>query len=189
VDPRRVLILALGTQAFLAVLGIVAAHALGLTIRWGDPMRDVPIGIAAAAGLAIANYALLILAPGGWLVDGVRTVYRHVLVPLFARLDRASIAVIAVSAGIGEELFFRGVVQAALGWIAGSVVFGVAHVGGRQMIAFGLWATAMGLALGGLALSTGGLLAPAIAHGVYDALALEYIRRTSASTVDGFHRE
>lgn len=188
-DPRRVLVLALGTQALLAGLAIGVAHTLGLIVRWGDPLRDVPIGLGAAAALAVANYALLMLAPGGWLVDGVRAVYRDVLVPLFVRLDRPSIALIAVSAGIGEELFFRGVVQPTLGWVAGSLVFGLAHVGGRQMVGFGLWATAMGLALGGLALATGGLLAPAIAHGVYDALALEYIRRTAAPAVGGFHRE
>jgi membrane protease YdiL (CAAX protease family) len=45
------------------------------------------------------------------------------------------------------------------------------------MVAFGVWAAVMGLALGGLALASGGLLAPAVAHGMYDALALEYIRR------------
>jgi hypothetical protein len=31
--------------------------------------------------------------------------------------------------------------------------------------------------MGGLALLTGGLTAPMVAHGVYDMLALEYIRR------------
>lgn len=183
------LVLALGTQALLAALAIGVAHALGLSVRWGDPVRDVPLGIAVAAGLAIANYALLAWAPAGRLVDGVRTVYRDVLVPLFVRLDRPSIVIIATAAGVGEELFFRGVVQPTLGWIAGSVVFGLAHVGGRQMLGFGVWATLMGLVLGALATATGGLLAPAVAHGVYDALALEYIRRTSASAVRGFHRE
>jgi membrane protease YdiL (CAAX protease family) len=158
-------------------------------VTWGVPTRDVPFGIAAALGLALANYALLTRAPRGWLVDGVRTVYRDALVPLFGRLDRASILIVAAAAGLGEEWFFRGVVQPVLGWLAASVVFGLAHVGGRQMLAFGAWATVMGLALGGLALVTGGLLAPTVAHGLYDALALEYIRRTSATTVGGFHPE
>jgi membrane protease YdiL (CAAX protease family) len=31
--------------------------------------------------------------------------------------------------------------------------------------------------MGGLAIATGGLIAPIVAHGVYDMLALEYIRR------------
>jgi membrane protease YdiL (CAAX protease family) len=45
------------------------------------------------------------------------------------------------------------------------------------MVPFGVWASAMGLALGGLAHVTGGLTAPIVAHGVYDILALAYIRR------------
>jgi membrane protease YdiL (CAAX protease family) len=31
--------------------------------------------------------------------------------------------------------------------------------------------------MGGLAIATGGLIAPIVAHGVYDMLALAYIRR------------
>lgn len=183
------LVLALLTQALLAALALGAGRALGVAVRWGDPARDVPLGIAGAVALAAINYVLLARAPGGWLVDGVRGVYRDVLVPLFGRLDRASIVVIAVAAGFAEEWFFRGIVQPIVGWVAGSVVFGLAHVGGRQMVAFGLWATAMGFALGGLAIVTGGLLAPAVAHGLYDAIALEYIRRTSAPAAGGFHQE
>lgn len=182
--PRRVVLLALASQALLIVLAVVLGRVLDLPIVWGTPVRDVPIGIAAAVVLGLANYALLTLAPGGWLVDGVRTVFRDVLVPLFGRFDRASIVLVAAAAGIGEEWLFRGVVQPALGWVAGSIVFGLAHVGGRPMLAFGVWATMMGLALGALAIVTGGLVAPAVAHGVYDALALEYIRRTSASMAD-----
>lgn len=188
-NPTRVLVLALSTQALLAVAAVGAAHALNTPLRWGVPARDVPIGLGAAIVLALANYGLLVAAPRGWLVDNVRGVYRRLLVPLFMRLNRPAILALAVAAGLGEELFFRGVVQHALGWIAASVVFGLAHVGGRQMLGFGIWAVMMGLALGALAMMTGGLTAPAVAHGVYDALALEYIRRTSASVAGGFHRE
>lgn len=188
-DPRRVLVLALFTQALLAALAFGAQRALGVVVEWGDPVRDVPIGVAGAVVLAVGNYLVLVHAPGGRLIDGIRGVYREVLVPLFGRLDRASIVVIAVAAGIAEEWFFRGIVQALVGWVVGSVVFGLAHVGGRQMLGFGLWATVMGLALGGLAILTGGLLAPVVAHGLYDALALEYIRRTSAPAAGGFHQE
>jgi membrane protease YdiL (CAAX protease family) len=176
-DPRRVLALALGSQALLVALALAGERVLGIRASWGNASRDVPLGLAAAAGLAAANYALLRLGGSGWLSDGVRRVYREVLVPLFGRLETPAIVLIAIAAGLGEEWFFRGVIQPWLGWIGGSLVFGAAHVGGRRMLAFGVWASVMGLALGGLAILTGGLLAPAIAHGVYDALALEYIRR------------
>jgi membrane protease YdiL (CAAX protease family) len=45
------------------------------------------------------------------------------------------------------------------------------------MVPFGVWASAMGLLLGGLAQATGGLTAPMVAHGVYDMLALAFLRR------------
>jgi membrane protease YdiL (CAAX protease family) len=177
VDPQRVLVFALGTQVLLVAFAVTGSRLLDIHVAWGDVYRDVPAGIATAVALAAANYALLRLAPPGWLADGVRRVYYEVLVPLFGRLDRTSILLIAIAAGVGEEWFFRGVVQPWLGWVGGSLVFGAAHVGGRRMVAFGVWAAVMGLALGGLALASGGLLAPAVAHGMYDALALEYIRR------------
>lgn len=176
-SPRRVFALALGTQGVLIVAAWMASRVMHITTPWGDPVRDTAIGLAAALALAAGNYALLVHAPGNWLVNGVRAVYDDVLVPLFARLDRLSIIVLGAAAGIGEEWLFRGVVQPALGLLAASVAFGLAHIGGLRMLPFGIWASAMGLLMGGLALATGGLIAPIVAHAVYDMLALEYIRR------------
>ena len=175
--PRRVLLLALLTQGLLILTAWGLSRALEIPPRWGQPLRDVAIGLAGAAVLATANYVMLTRAPSNWLVDGVRAVYHEVLVPLFARFGPASAIVVGTCAGLGEEWLFRGVVQPLVGWIPASLLFGLAHVGGRSMLAFGAWATAMGLALGGLAQWTGGLTASIVAHGVYDILALEYLRR------------
>ena len=65
-----------------------------------------------------------------------------------ARFGVASAIAVGVGAGIGEEWLFRGVLQPLIGSIVASVVFGIAHVGGRSMLPFGVWATAMGLVLG-----------------------------------------
>ena len=176
-SPPRVVALALGTQGFLMLVSWVASRFLQLDIAWGDPSRDVLIGVLAAVGLAATNYALLEHLPAGWIVDGVRAVYRELLIPLFARVGRPGLVLIGIAAGIGEEWFFRGVLQPVVGLTASSLLFGLAHVGSSKMVPFGLWATAMGFVLGGLAIVTGGLLAPIVAHGVYDIVALEYIRR------------
>ena len=61
-----------------------------------------------------------------------------------------------MAAGLGEEWLFRGVLQPLVGLVAASVLFGLAHVGGRTMLPFGVWASVMGLVLGGLAIVTGG---------------------------------
>jgi CAAX protease family protein len=174
---RRVFVLALLTQTLLIVVASIVSRVLNLPPRWGQPVRDILIGLAGAGILALANYLLLVHGPANWVVVGVRAVYHQVLVPLFSRFDIASIIVVGTLAGIGEEWLFRGILQPLFGWIVASVLFGLAHVGGRNMVPFGVWASGMGLVLGGLAYLTGGLTAPIVAHAVYDMLALAYIRR------------
>jgi membrane protease YdiL (CAAX protease family) len=176
-SAQRVLLVALLTQGGLVALAWWAARVLALRPQWGSPGRDIVIGLAAAIVLALINYLLLTRAPANWVVNGVRAVYRQTIVPLFGGLHPAGVVLIGAAAGIGEEWLFRGIVQPLAGLIATSVLFGIAHIGGRRMLPFGVWAMAMGLVMGALAIVTGGLTAPIVAHGVYDMLALEYIRR------------
>jgi membrane protease YdiL (CAAX protease family) len=175
---RRIVALALCSQGLMIALAWIGSRALGLDTAWGHPVRDAGIGLAAAAALAASNYLLIAHAPPGWIASGLRAVLDDVLVPLFGRLDASSVIVLGALAGLSEEWLFRGVVQPLVGLPAASVAFGLVHLGGRVMLPFAIWAMAMGMLLGGLALATGGLIAPIVAHGVYDMLALEYIRRT-----------
>jgi membrane protease YdiL (CAAX protease family) len=174
---RRVFVLAVLTQSVLVVTAFTLSQLLQLPPRWGEPRRDIIVGIVGALVLATANYTLLVHAPANWLVSGVRAVYHEVLVPLFARFGPISIVILGALAGIGEEWLFRGVLQPLVGLVVASAAFGLAHVGARSMLPFGVWASAMGFVLGGLATITGGLTAPMVAHGVYDMLALAYLRR------------
>jgi uncharacterized protein len=111
------------------------------------------------------------------MIDGVRAVYRDTIVPLFRGLTPWGAVAIGTAAGVGEEWVFRGIVQPLAGLTAASVIFGLAHVGSARMLAFGVWAAMMGVIMGALAVVTGGLTAPMVAHGLYDILALQYIRR------------
>jgi membrane protease YdiL (CAAX protease family) len=174
---RRIVWLALLSEGALAASAAVAAWLLDLDLAWGSPLAGTLVGLLGAVVLGAANYALLTWAPSMWIVNGVRAVYHEVLVPLFGTLNTAAIIVIGMAAGVGEEWLFRGVLQSTIGLLPASLAFGVAHTGNRTMLPFGLWAAVMGLALGALAIMTGGLLAPMVAHGVYDVLALEYVRR------------
>jgi membrane protease YdiL (CAAX protease family) len=176
-SPRRILGVALLTQGALVALAWWCSRVLDLPPQWGDPRRDGLIGLAAAVILALVNYMLLTRAPANWVVNGVREVYRQTIVPLFGTLHPAGAVAIGAAAGLGEEWLFRGVLLPLSGLTVSSVLFGVAHVGGRRMLPFGVWASGMGFIMGGLALATGGLIAPIVAHGVYDILALLYIRR------------
>lgn len=177
-SPRRVLVVALATQAGLTLFSWWCAWMFDLPPRWGVPLRDTAIGLAVAAALGGTNHFLLTRAPANWLVNGLRVVYRETIVPLFGQLNSFAAIAIGAAAGVGEEWLFRGIVQPVAGLAIASVLFGLAHVGGMRMLPFGVWAAAMGLVLGALAIGTGGLTAPMVAHGVYDMLALEYIRRS-----------
>jgi hypothetical protein len=171
-----VLVVALVGEGLLAGLAIVWIRLRGLTVGAGDPVLGLELGIGAAALLAGVNYAVLRLAPPIRPVRAIRSLYRETLRPLFAEVSPIEVAGISLAAGVGEELLFRGAVQTEFGLIVASVVFGLAHIGGRGSIVFGLWVAVMGLGLGGLAQAAGGLLAPVVAHVVYDAAAISYIR-------------
>ena len=106
------------------------------------------------------------------------------LVPLFRDCRLAELAIIATLAGIGEEMLFRGVIQAAaaqeiggqrgvwLGLLLASVLFGLLH---PITPTYAILAGLIGLYLGGLWLASGNLLTPVVAHGAYDFLALVYL--------------
>jgi membrane protease YdiL (CAAX protease family) len=184
---RRIVALALCSQGLMIAIAWISARALGLSTEWGRPIRDSAIGLSAAVVLAASNYLLIARARPGWIVNGLREVFDDVLVPLFGRLGTASVIVLGAAAGVSEEWLFRGVVQPLAGLPIASLVFGLVHLGGRMMLPFAVWAAGMGMLLGGLAMITGGLIAPIVAHGVYDMLALEYIRRTRSAR--GVHHE
>lgn len=173
----RLVALAVVTEGALALAAWTIARFIDLPLQWGNVLRDITIGLVAAVALGLINHALLTRAPSSWIVNGVRAVYHEVLVPVFGALHPIAIGVIGLAAGVGEELFFRGLLQPTLGWVAASALFGLAHTGGREMLPFAAWAAIMGAALGGLAIVTSGLTAPVVAHGVYDVMALAYIRR------------
>jgi membrane protease YdiL (CAAX protease family) len=177
VSSRKIVVFALATQATLIILSWWCAAFFNVPPRWGSPLRDTGIGIAAAIVLGLANHYVLTKAPANWVVNGIRAVYRGTIVPLFAQVGPISAMAIGAAAGVGEEWLFRGVLQPVLGLFVASVLFGLAHVGGVRMLPFGVWAAGMGAIMGSLAIATGGLIAPMVAHGVYDMLALEYIRR------------
>jgi membrane protease YdiL (CAAX protease family) len=108
------------------------------------------------------------------------------LVPLFRDCRLVELAIIATLAGIGEEMLFRGVIQAAaaveiggqrgvwLGLLLASVLFGLLHA---ITPTYAILAGLIGLYLGGLWLASGNLLTPVVAHGAYDFLALMYLMR------------
>ena len=80
--------------------------------------------------------------------------------------------------GFAEEAFFRGALQPRVGWLAASVLFGLAHFApSRALLPWTGFAIVAGGILGGLYAATGNLLAPVLAHALVNALNLRWLSR------------
>jgi len=115
--------------------------------------------------------------------------FRHSQIKFFAevgfRFTPLRIVLMAIGAGVCEELMFRGVLQS---WIDGfapiitaiilsNVVFGLLHM---RTVLYAVIAGGIGVYFGVLYALTDNLVVPMVAHGLYDAVALEYTRRAIA---------
>lgn len=135
--------------------------------------------------------ALLGIAVGGLLVGlwrfgrqqltSARDLERQ-LAELLGPLERSEIISLALLSGFAEELFFRGAVQGAWGWFPATVLFTLLHTGpGSAYRAWTAFAGVAGLALAGLMLWRGSLLAPVLAHVVVNAVNLDLLVREGGS--------
>jgi membrane protease YdiL (CAAX protease family) len=125
--------------------------------------------------------------PLGPLAD-LKQVVDEMLVPLFRNVSLAGLVIIAVMAGVGEEMLFRGLLQGGLAdalrdrmgqqaaaWTAlaaASVVFGLMHPITKL---YALLCVLVGFYLGWLWIITDNLLVPMVAHALYDFAALIYL--------------
>ena len=104
------------------------------------------------------------------------------LTPYLAGASAGGIVLLSLMAGVGEEVLFRGVIQAGLGerlpaWLAvgiASLLFGLAH---WLTMSYAVFAALIGVYLGLLFLVTGNLLVPAVTHALYDVVALSVLVR------------
>jgi membrane protease YdiL (CAAX protease family) len=182
--PRRQLVLlgvlfegGLGGVAWL--LGWALGQPCCETWHW-DP-RDAALGAAAALPMLLVFGVCL-----AWPIGPLRRIKKfsdEIIRPLFAPCSLLELALISVCAGIGEELLFRGVLQAAFsrwflpwpGLAAASLLFGLLH---PFTLTYILLATAMGAYLGLVWIAAGNLLVASVAHGLYDFLILAFLVRS-----------
>jgi uncharacterized protein len=180
---RQPLLAVIAFQGALIPLAVLLAGLLGvpLWIRFQWTTEALVLG-------ALATLPMLGLL-GLLAVSGLRAYHELVeqvlelLGPLFHKAPAGAMALVALLAGLGEELLLRGVLQGWLaehlpiGWaiLLAAVVFGLAHfINGLYF----LFATLMGLYLGVLYHVTGNLLVVCLAHALYDWMALRiYLAR------------
>jgi membrane protease YdiL (CAAX protease family) len=142
--------------------------------------RDALLGATAAFPMLIGFFACVRWPVGS--LKRIKQFSEEVIRPLFAPCTLFELGVISLSAGVGEEMLFRGLLQGGLsrwgglglGFAVANVLFGLAHL---ITPTYAVLATAMGVYLGGWWLATGNLLVPIVAHALYDFVALAYLVR------------
>jgi membrane protease YdiL (CAAX protease family) len=142
----------------------LAGDSLALSLVLGSltPLATVSAGLLAYRLLPALRAIAEELAPR--LVDGT---------------GRASLLLLSLFSGVGEEVFFRGAVQQEFGLVVASVLFGVVHVGpDRRYLVWTVWAIAAGFLFGVLYDVSGGLLAPILAHAAHNAATLLLWKRS-----------
>jgi membrane protease YdiL (CAAX protease family) len=149
---------------------------------WPATGVNVLIGVVLAAGVLSASAAFR--ATFEWarrLEDEFRL--------LLGDIDVWGAFVLALSSGIAEEAFFRGVMQSAFGLTVTSVAFGLLHFPvNRRLIPWTLIAVAMGFVFGVVYQETSSLLAVALAHGLINFVELVGISKAQAGGASGSNK-
>jgi len=171
---------------------------LGSSLPWPRVQSQflaIGYGLCATVPLVAALY-LIDRFPCGPL-KGLREIADDLIPRMFRGASVVQLAAVSLAAGIGEELLFRGLVQAGLSrligqplgpWIAlaaASLIFGVCH---WLNTTYAVAAALAGLYFGLIFWASGSLWTPLVAHALYDFLALLFLIRPNhllRSTVEG----
>jgi uncharacterized protein len=146
---------------------------------WSGP--DAAWGVVATIPL-ILMFLVIMWWPIGPL-SGIRKFWDTEVAPLLAKSSWSEIALISISAGVGEEMLFRGVLQASFSSWCGSetwgltltsVLFGLLH---PISIPYVVFTCIIGFYLGTVWIFSGNLLTVMVVHALYDFAALGYLIR------------
>jgi membrane protease YdiL (CAAX protease family) len=185
--------MAVVVEGGIAVAALVVAWVFRVSLRDMFPELGAPLLSAILRGLLATLPMLVIfwlLVNSNWpMMRQLREQVQWLIDEMFPSRSIAQFAMVATLAGVGEELLFRGALQSILGsWTSSligllitSLLFGLAHALSKLYF---LFAVAVGAFLGWLTLQYNDLVAPMVAHGVYDFLALMYLSRQKTQRAD-----
>ena len=167
-----------GLAPFSLFLGWLFGHPPLERFVWS--LEDALWGAGAAVPLFVMFLAMLNWPIGP--LARVKTFCEEDVVPLFRETSLSELALISLAAGVGEEMLFRGALQAALahwmgtaaGLVVASLVFGLMHAISMTYIVITAF---LGLYLGGIWIANGNLLTVMVTHALYDFVALSYLIR------------
>jgi membrane protease YdiL (CAAX protease family) len=185
--------MAVVVEGGLALVAVVAAWLFHVSLRELFPDDRASLLSAIGRGLLATTpmlAAFWILVNSSWpMLRQLGEQVEWLVGEMFPNGNLAQFATVAVLAGVGEELLFRGSLQTALahwttpaiGLVITSLLFGLAHALSKLYF---LFAVVVGAFLGWMTLRYNDLVAPIVAHGLYDFLALAYLSRSKIRQTD-----
>ncbi len=141
-------------------------------------------GIGCAATLPLVTFFWLCMRLPFRPLGRILAILDETIIPVFRECGYPQLIILAALAGVGEEMLFRGIVQAtvtawigepygiAAGLLISATLFGLLHF---LTATYAILAGLIGLYLGWLWLVSGNLLTPIVVHGLYDFIALAYL--------------
>lgn len=170
--PRLLGFAALFYGALVLIAGAIGALSGRNVFDPGGPLAyALTLGVATSA-------ATVTLGVVAYRAFPVPRKLAEEIAPLFDGARRRDLVLLAALSGLGEEALFRGALQPEIGIVAASLLFGVLHIGpDRRYLVWTAWAVGAGFLFGALYEWTGGILAPALAHALHNAVTLLLWRR------------
>jgi membrane protease YdiL (CAAX protease family) len=169
-----------GFELGLAGVALLIAAWLGLDLsaRMSWDLAAFNWAVIATVPMAVA---MLVLSRSRWRwVNALNEPVEKHMLPLFKDLPPGGVALIALAAGAGEELLFRGVIQQGisdwggpgLGLVVASVAFGLAHAVNRY---YALVTMVIGVYLGLLYQASENIVLVLGVHALYDWVVLRFL--------------
>lgn len=183
----------LNSRSVVGVAILIEAALFGLYLIWfyffsRIPSFPLPQGAATLSRIVVYTSVLLAvnLTLFEWLAPQVRQLQQCVefkkeyIVPLALLLRPQHAILVSIAAGVGEEFFFRGLLQTEIGIVLSSLVFAAVHFGPaiRKYLQVVSIYFAVSLYFAAIYEVTSDLWAVAGTHALYDLLVLLIIRRS-----------
>ena len=178
-----------GALALVAIAAAVARGQSPIAVAPADTWLPLPEAFGGIVGHTLSCIGGVVLAVltiratrdfvrrWGW----ARALHAD-LRPAIRGKGNGTLLVLGIASGLGEELFFRGLLMTTFGLVASSLAFGLLHqMRGSVRWIWAAWATVMGLLFGALFLATGSLLGAVVAHAAINVTNLRFLRDTDVN--------
>ncbi|MFW5786482.1 MAG: CPBP family intramembrane glutamic endopeptidase [bacterium] len=179
---RRSLLVALGFEAGIGVIGVGAAALFGVALTPTLTLTGEDV-LVSAVGVGVLTLMLIVVVRSSWPpFRNIRVQLDRSLRVFFRNASIPALLALSLVAGFSEELFFRGFLQQGLEDLmptiaavaAANTLFALAHL---ITPTYGILALLMGGVLSAVFILSDSLIATALAHALYDFIALAYYLR------------